>query len=123
MKDTMSADARAATAWRYGKVPIPGEATLELPAGVVRVYHEVDEGASGGLIHPLPSLVIRVQDAAGADLPFEPRSMLIQRTVRNLDGSGRSYAGRIEVAQAGPHRVIAELDGQPVVACRLCLGD
>lgn len=122
-RDLFAAKPASTAAGRHGRVPVPGEVTLELPAGVVRVYYEVDEGGSGAFVHAPAGLEVRVRDHTGAELPLTPKNRFSQSVYRGPDGSGRSYVGQVEVGRAGPHVVSAELEGATPVPARLCLGD
>ena len=121
--DTFRSKPRSAASARHGRVPIPGEAALDLPAGLVRVYYEVDEGGSGGLVRAPFHLRVRVYDGSGHELPFQRKAQHLQSTWKGFGGNGRSYLGWIEVTSAGPHAVTTELDGSLPVPARLCLGD
>jgi hypothetical protein len=108
---------------RYGRVAIPGEAAIDLPAGLVRVYYEVDEGGSGALVHAPKALVIRVYGPDGRDVPIQPKPKHTQAVSRGFGGAGRSYVGKLAVELAGTHAVTTELDGELLVPARICLGD
>jgi len=103
-------------------VPIPGEAMLDLPRGVVRLYYEVDEGGSGAFVYAPASLAISVRDRSGAEVAVA-RTSGRSSVHRGLGGTGRSYLGRVEVPVAGPHRMTTTVDGETPVPARLCVGD
>jgi hypothetical protein len=122
--DVFSAQPASPAAARHGRVPIPGEATLDLPAARVRLYYEVDEGATSTKFQPPAALAVSIRDPAGAELPI--RLKLNQSTAawRTITGEGRTYIGRIDVPRPGPHRVVADVTGPGVEEnARLCLGD
>ena len=121
--DVFSASPGGATAARYGRVPVPGEATLELPAALVRIYYEVDGGA-GSTFHPPADLVVEVRDAVGREVPIRKKLRYGRASHRTRSGEGRSYVGRIEVPRAGAYvvtarRTVAGIHENP----RVCLGD
>lgn len=123
--DVFSAQPGSAAAWRHGHVPIPGEETLELPAGTVRIYYEVDQGATNPNFGPPDALVVRVRDAAGDELPIRTKLRFGSATSKVITGEGRAYLGRFEVARPGSHRVSADVTapGAAEENARLCLGD
>jgi hypothetical protein len=122
--DVYAAQPDGAAAARHGRVPIPGEATLELPAGRVRIYYEVDEGATSTRFQPPEQLVVRVRDAAGDRLPIRAKLKNSTAASRVATGFGRTYVGRFEVSRPGPHSVSAELTAPGAAqGARLCLGD
>ena len=102
--DVFSARPGAAAAARYGRVPVPGQATLDLPAGLVRIYYEVDGGA-GSAFHPPADLVVAVRDGAGVDVPIRKKLTYGRASHRTRGSEGRTYVGRIEVPRAGAYVV------------------
>jgi hypothetical protein len=121
--DVFTAGPGNAAAARYGRLPVPGEATLELPAGLVRIYYEVDGGA-GSAFQPPADLVVAVHDAAGTEVPVRHKLRYGRASQRTWGGEGRTYVGRIEVPRAGAYVVAARrtavgLHENPQV----CLGD
>jgi hypothetical protein len=122
--DVYTAQPDGAAAARHGRVPVPGEATRELPAGRVRIYYEVDEGATSTRFQPPEQLVVRVRDATGDELPIRAKLKNSTAASRVATGFGRTYVGRFEVSRPGPHSVSAELTAPGAAqGARLCLGD
>jgi hypothetical protein len=121
--DVFSAHPGRATAARYGRIPVPGEATLELPAALVRIYYEVDGGA-GSTFHPPADLVVEVHDAAGVEVPIRKKLRYGRASHRTWGGEGRTYVGRIELPRAGAYVVTARRTAVGIHENpRVCLGD
>ena len=121
--DVFSASPGGATAARYGRTPVPGEATLELPAALMRIYYEVDGGA-GSTFHPPADLVVEVRDAVGREVPIRKKLRYGRASQRTWGGEGCTYVGRIEVPRAGAYVVSARRTAVGVHENpRVCLGD
>ena len=91
----------------YGEVPIPGSASVELPAGDVTVtFHTVLIGGGGGGGLPVPPLSYRITGPGGADelLSQDPGGTT---TVNN---DARARIGYLHLPAAGRYDV--ELDGK-----------
>jgi hypothetical protein len=91
----------------------------------VRIYYEVDQGATSNRFQPPEELVVRIHDAAGGELPVRAKHKHSTAASRVLTGAGRTYLGRFEVPRPGAHTVSAEVTvpGATEDGARLCLGD
>lgn len=91
----------------YGEVPIPGEASLQLPEGQVTVsFHTMVTGQpSAGF--PIPPLSLRIDPPAGVPEPAVTESVSGTTTV-NSDTHVRLWVA--DVPQAGEYRIT--VDGQ-----------
>jgi hypothetical protein len=90
---------------RYGAVPIPGQRTLELPDGEVRLAFEGE--VSGGtrtrtLEDPPDDLRVRIT-RGGRELPVEDVSGSLYGVF--VGGRGHEPFGKVEVPEAGRYRV------------------
>ena len=121
--DVFSAHPGREEAARYGRLPVPGEATLELPAALVRIYYEVDRGASS-TFHPPSDLVVEVHDASGVEVPIRKKLPHGRASRRTWGGAGRTYVGRIEVPRPGAYVVTARRTAVGIHENpRVCLGE
>lgn len=92
---------------KYGEVPIPGSASVELPAGDVTVtFHTVLVGGGGGGGLPVPPLTYRITGPGGAD---EVLSEDYGGTT-TVNNDARARIGYLHLLAAGRYDV--ELDGK-----------
>jgi len=97
----------------YGTVPLPGEATLTLPAGVVKVFRwfDVDESAArgnsgvSGTIRDW-DIILTITSPSGSAIPC---SYLIGSGFEVSDRHRViSYVARFEVTEPGEHKIVSE---------------
>ena len=115
---------------RYGAVPIPGEATVALPAGEIRIsYRESTKAPThevGAAFAAPESLEISIRPAAGGppvdidtDAQFDSFTIGARNVRPALSVTG---VGRVEVAAAGDYVVTARVDPTGLTQPHLLLG-
>ncbi|WP_395311040.1 SHOCT domain-containing protein [Mycobacterium sp. AMU20-3851] len=103
----------------YGEVPVPGTATLHLPAGSVNVsFHtQISGGGDGGL--PIPDLRMAIDPPAGVPEPTVTESIGATTTVNN-DARVRVWVA--QVAEDGAYRIRTDGNVSAFVSPRLAFG-
>ena len=118
---------RHAGADDYATVAVPGDTTVELPAGTVKLtyqegYHAPNAGETIDFATP-DALQVTVTSPAGELLPIKPPGFRgLGQELSTGPGWTRSVVGRIELSQAGAYTIVAgpQLDG--AVEPRILLG-
>jgi hypothetical protein len=99
----------------HGELPVPGETTLELPAGKTTLTYQEAQHTSGGGEHEIAfyapgDLVVTVTPAGGGD-PLEIKGPGFAGTGSSKStgiGFSRLLVGSVEVPAAGSYTVKAE---------------
>lgn len=103
----------------YGQVPIPGRATLHLPAGEVTVaFHTQIIGSTNGGV-PIPNLRVRVDPPAGVPEPQLTEDIGATTTVNN-DARVRVWVA--QVAAEGDYRITTDGDVSAFIRPQLAFG-
>ncbi|HET8592418.1 MAG TPA: hypothetical protein VFL56_02040 [Solirubrobacterales bacterium] len=100
---------------KYGEVPVPGIAVLELPEGDVRVNFENSAHRSGDsttLDDQPPGLAVTVAPAGGGE-PVEVEDVPSWIFSSTSGDRGHEPYGKIELPSEGRYLVVASADGQP----------
>ena len=101
-------------AGRYGSMTVPGEATLSLPAGRIRLtYREAVYTSGGGEGEPIPfyppaDLEVRVAGADGGALVLERGTRTSTQSIAGFMPGGPSSSTRlgfVNVPAAGQYRI------------------
>jgi hypothetical protein len=88
----------------YGEVPVPGSATLHLPAGEANVaFHTMIAGSGGGL--PIPELGLTIVPPAGVADPVVTEDIGVATTVNN-DARRRVWV--VQIPTEGDYLVKAD---------------
>jgi hypothetical protein len=103
---------------RYGRVPIPGRGTLELPAGTVSVFYEVPGNSK---VSAPPGLGYSVTPSGGGP-PLETRPGGGGERVTE-GGTTRVGYSKVEVEAAGSYAVASSLQGGASPGAALAFGD
>ncbi len=104
----------------YGEVPIPGQTTLQLPAGEVTVsFHTVLIGSGGGSGLPIPRLGMTIDPPPGVAEPVVTENFGGTTTVNN-DARVRVWVAQIP--EAGTYQVSADGDVGAFLQPRLAFG-
>jgi len=110
----------------YGRVDLPGEKKLQLPAGTVRIYRIVDRddpaksGNDSGSI-TLWNVKVTVTAPSGADVPC--RYIVTGSANSQTKHRVVEYIARFDVTEPGEHTVLAEAqEGAPYQWIYLGLG-
>lgn len=104
----------------YGEVPIPGAATLQLPAGEVTIsFHTQIIGSTSGGGLPIPDLQLGIDPPAGAPEPVIAESIGGTTTVNN-DARVRVWVARI--AEDGAYRIRTDGNVGAYLSPRLAFG-
>ena len=110
--DVFTAKPGGAGADQFGRFPVPGEQTLDLPQGRVRIYYDVAQGYPGSdhTFRAPRDFRVTIADAeTGEAVPIRLKLPLGGSSVERNDFA-RTYIGRVEIAKAGRYRVTASLD-------------
>lgn len=103
----------------YGEVPVPGTATLHLPAGEVDIsFHTQIIGSSNGGL-PIPDLRMGIDPPAGVPEPTVTESIGATTTVNN-DARIRVWVA--QVAEDGDYRIRTDGKVSAFVSPRLAFG-
>ncbi|CAN7512893.1 SHOCT domain-containing protein [Mycolicibacterium frederiksbergense] len=104
----------------YGEVPIPGAATLQLPAGEATIsFHTQIIGSTSGAGLPIPDLQLGIDPPAGAPEPVITESIGGTTTVNN-DARVRVWVAR--VAEDGAYRIRTDGNVGAYLSPRLAFG-
>lgn len=104
----------------YGEVPIPGNATLHLPAGEVTVsFHTQIIGSPNGGGLPIPDLRLGIDPPAGAPEPVLTESIGGTTTVNN-DARVRVWVA--QVAEEGEYTIRTDGKVSAFISPRLAFG-
>jgi hypothetical protein len=117
-----------ASADDYGRFMVPGEATVTVPAGKLKISYQEEYKAGGGedtIDFGVPAqLQVKVtNDATGQELPITGPG--IKGMGANLDtGSGwsRARVGTVEISEPGSYTVSAEPGIEGGVEPKILLG-
>ncbi len=103
----------------YGEVPVPGGATLHLPAGEVNIsFHtQITGSGNGGL--PIPDLRMGIEPPAGVAEPTVTESIGATTTVNN-DARIRVWVA--QVAEEGDYQVRTDGKVSAFISPRLAFG-
>ena len=108
--DVFTARPGSKKAEQHGRFAIPGESTMELPEGRVRIYYDINWGQPGdesGLDHP-DDLEVRISAVdTGEEIPIRRKlaSAVNSHETKNFT---RCYVGRIEAPRQGQYKVTAK---------------
>ena len=105
---------------KYGRVPMPGQAILRLPAGEVSVYYEEHSQARNP--RPPGGFEYEVLPVGGGAALDERGSGVFNETV-TAGGTSRVRYGRIDVPKAGAYAVSASFTGEAGAEPALTFGD
>jgi hypothetical protein len=106
--DVFTARPGSKVADQYGRFSIPGEQSLDLPEGRVRIYFDTTAGSPGedALGTPDDLSVKIVDEQSGEELPIRYKLSVGASSAETGSGT-RTYVGRIEVPHEGTYRVSA----------------
>src|SRR5262245_35540972 len=96
---------------QYGRFPIPGEETMQLPAGRVRIYFDTTTGSpglEGGTPDPDELSVAVIDEQSGDELPIQLAPGVNARETQSFT---RTYVGRLEIPHEGSYKVKASQPG------------
>lgn len=102
----------------YGRVQLPGDATLELPSGEVSVFYE--ERSNSASLPEGISYAVRPA-AGGPPLATEGRGTFDERATEG--GVTRIRYGRVEVPRSGRYLVAAKASGEVGTDAALTFGE
>ena len=116
-----------ARADELGSLPVPGEATVTLSAGKVKLSYQESYKASGGEDHidfGVPSsLEVTVTSPSGEQLEIKgPGFGGMGATLDTGSNWSRARIGTVEVAEPGPYTITAHGDLQDPVEPRVLVG-
>lgn len=90
---------------RYGRIPIPGEATLSLPAGEVKLTYQQAFIDPSWLTVP-KELVVTITGPSGEDVPVS-RPLLANKSANSIEGYFRQRISTVAIPSAGEYLVRA----------------
>jgi hypothetical protein len=104
---------------RHGRVPIPGEATLSLPAGEVKLTYQQGFIDTGFFTVP-KELGVTVTGPAGEDLPVSRPLFARSKSASSVEGYFRQRIGTVTIPSPGEYLVrvgprLPVLGNDPVV--------
>ena len=94
---------------KHGRFAIPGETTIQLPPGRVRIYYDVNWGdtSEDSSFDAPDDLEVKVTESAtGEEVPIR-RKLAYGQSSKQTRNFSRGYIGRIEVAREGEYKVEA----------------
>lgn len=104
----------------YGEVPIPGTASVRLPAGDVTVsFHTLLVGSTSGSGLPVPPLKYRIEPPPGVD---EPRLTEDYGATTSVNNDARVRIGYLHVPVDGTYRFTTDGRVGPYLNPRLAFG-
>ena len=104
----------------YGEVPIPGTASVHLPAGDVTVsFHTLLVGNTSGSGLPVPPLKYRIEPPPGVD---EPQLTEDYGATTSVNNDARVRIGYLHVAADGTYRFTTDGKVGPYLNPRLAFG-
>jgi hypothetical protein len=107
--DVFSAKPGSRHADKHGRFAIPGESTMQLPAGRVRIYYDVNWGdtSEDSNFDAPDDLQVKVTSIdTGEEVPIR-RKLASSVSARQTRNFSRGYIGRIEVEREGEYKVEA----------------
>ena len=107
--DVFTARPGSKKAARFGRFAVPGEETLELPEGRVRIYYDENEGNpsdDSGWDHPDDLKVSIASAVTGEEVPIRFKLSFGQSSSEKRHFA-RAYVGRVEIPSAGSYKVTA----------------
>jgi hypothetical protein len=107
--DVFTARPGSKNADRHGRFSIPGEQTLELPKGRVRIYFDTATGSPGdesGFSPPGDLAVAVIDEQTGEEVPIRHK-LSVGVSSHETSKFTRTYIGRMEVPHAGAYKVSA----------------
>lgn len=116
-----------ARADELGSLPVPGEATVTLSAGKVKLSYQESYKASGGEDHidfGVPgALEVTVTSPSGEELEIKgPGFGGMGATLDTGSNWSRARIGTVEVAEPGPYSITARGELQDAVEPRVLVG-
>jgi hypothetical protein len=111
--DVFTAHPGSKKADQHGRFPIPGDETMRLPKGRVRIYFETATGSPGdesGLAPPGELSVAVIDEQTGEEVPIRHK---LSSSVNSSETSSftRTYVGRVELPHEGSYKVSASHPG------------
>jgi hypothetical protein len=107
--DVFTARPGSKKADQHGRFSIPGEQTLQLPKGRVRIYFDTATGSPGdesGFAPPSDLSVKVVDEGTGEEVPIREK-LSFGVSSHETKSFTRTYIGRIEVPHDGTYKVSA----------------
>ena len=122
--DVFTARPGSKKADQHGRFSIPGEQTLELPKGRVRIYFDTamgDTSDDSGFSPPEDLSVSVVDEQTGEEVPIRHK-LSFGVSSNETSSFTRTYVGRMELPHAGPYKVSASQPGGGYPEPHLSLG-
>ena len=115
------------TADDYGKIPVPGQTTVALPAGKLKLSFQESYKAGGtedSIDFGVPAaLEVTVESPAGEALDIKgPGFHGMGSSLNTGSGWSRALIGTVQVAQAGPYTVTAQGDLPNAIEPQVLIG-
>ena len=115
------------TADDYGKVPVPGQATVALPAGKLKLSYQESYKARGtedSIDFGVPAgLQVTVESPAGEALEIKgPGFHGMGSSLNTGSGWSRALIGAIQIAEPGPYIVTAQGDLPKAIEPQVLIG-
>jgi hypothetical protein len=111
--DVFTAKPGSKKAEEYGRFPIPGEQTVQLPQGRVRIYFDTamgDTSDESGLSPPDELVVAVVDEQTGEEVPIRHK-LSFGVSSKETGSFSRTYVGRMEIQHEGSYKVSASEPG------------
>jgi hypothetical protein len=111
--DVFTAKTSSKKADQHGRFAIPGEQTLQLPQGRVRIYFDTaisDRGDDSGFSPPDDLSVKVVDEQTSAEVPIRYK-LSFGVSSHEKKNFARTYVGRMEIPHAGSYTVTAAQPG------------
>lgn len=115
------------TADDYGKIPVPGQTTVALPAGKLKLSYQESYKAGGtedSIDFGVPAgLQVTVESPAGETLEIKgPGFRGMGSSLNTGSNWSRALIGTIQVAEPGPHTVTARGDLPNAIEPQVLIG-
>lgn len=115
------------TADDYGKIPVPGQATVALPAGKLKLSYQESYKAGGtedSIDFGVPAaLKVTVESPAGQALELEgPGFRGMGSSLDTGSGWSRALIGTVQITQPGAYTVTAQGELQNAIEPQVLIG-
>ena len=115
------------TADDYGKIPVPGETTVALPAGKLKLSYQESYKAGGtedSIDFGVPSaLQVAIASPTGEALDIKgPGFHGMGESLNTGSGWSRALIGTVQIARAGPYTVTARGDLPNAIEPQILIG-